>query len=283
MLLKMGIAIAIVTIALARSGGDRISSSTYEIASARIGKSFDGYCVVQISDLHNQLFGFDHSHLIETVRAAHPDLIAVTGDLTYRGRWRADYARGLALRLVALAPVYFVTGNHDIASKDLPGLLKLLEDSGVHVLAGRSVFITRGNRTIVLGGIDDPRFYRNSRNPRASTIERWTKDLVALRDSERPLSFTLLLSHRPELLKNYANVGFDLVLAGHAHGGQIRLPVIGAIYAPDQGWFPSYTSGVYSLAKTQMVVSRGLGRSAFPTRFLNPPELVIVHLKSQSN
>lgn len=240
--------------------------------------AFDGFRIVQISDLHNQRIGPNQARLLELVRLAHPDLIAITGDLTYHGKWTTQSILNLARHLAGLAPVYFVTGNHDIRSSYLSGMLKLLENVGVQVLAGKSVIVKRGEEFIVVAGIDDPDIFYEKRKSRAQAIDQWKTALATLHDSIQPGYYTLLLSHRPELIASYVDLGFDLVLAGHAHGGQIRLPFIGAIYAPNQGFFPRYTSGMHSMGGTKMIVSRGLGKSHFPLRIFNRPELVIVRL-----
>jgi uncharacterized protein len=266
---------------LARRGGARIDSTAYEITSPRLPASFDGFRIVQIADLHNRRFGPGHLRLLDLVRAARPDMIALTGDLTYRGEWDCEAAADLAGRLVAIAPVFFVTGNHDVSLDDLRALLTLLQDNGVTVLAGRSVAIDRRGETIFVAGIDDPRMFFDERRFLARGMDLWRARLAALRDGTREGGFTVLLSHHPELLAAYAEEGFDLVLSGHAHGGQIVLPVVGPLFAPDQGWFPRYASGVHARGGTRMVVSRGLGRSLFPWRIRNRPELVTVHLRRQ--
>jgi uncharacterized protein len=255
-----------------------IDSTTYEVVSSRMPTAFDGFRILQISDLHHQRFGTDQSRLLGHARMARPDLVAITGDLTYRGTWSSWYVLELARELADLAPVHFVTGNHDCTSPDLPGMLALLKGVGVQVLSGRSIVITRGKESIAVAGIDDPRIFREKKKSRAQAIIRWKANLATLRRSIPRRVYTILLSHRPEFAQFYAELGFDLVLAGHAHGGQIRLPLVGAMYAPNQGLLPRYTSGMYSVGATRMVVSRGLGKSHIPVRLFNRPELVVVRL-----
>lgn len=259
-------------------GNNWLQSTTIEVESARLPASFDGYRIVQVSDLHGHRFGRNQSRLVKAVREAHPDLIAVTGDLTSWGRWNAEDVEGLARQLRDIAPVYFITGNHDHYARDLPKLLSLLEAVGVKVLAGTSMEIARGSESITIAGIQDPRYFRRSEGEYEATIQ-WKSALAALRATIEPQKFSLLLSHRPEFLADYERLGFDLVLSGHAHGGQVRLPVVGALYTPDQGWFPPFASGVHRRGETALVVSRGLGNSKFPIRVLNRPELVVVRLK----
>jgi predicted MPP superfamily phosphohydrolase len=280
MLLKLCAITAITFTVLARYSDRMIDTTSCEVVSSRLPAAFNGFRIAQISDLHNQRFGPNQSRLLELVRMAHPDLIAITGDLTYHGRWSSDYVCELARGLVEIAPVYFVTGNHDVSSRNLLEMLKLLEGLGVKVLAGRSVAVQRCKQSIVIAGIDDPYIFYDKRKPAIQAVNQWKTSLAALRNRIPRGSYTILLSHRPELIGSYAELGFDLVLAGHAHGGQVRLPFIGALYAPDQGLFPRYTSGTYSMGRTKMIVSRGLGKSNFPFRIFNRPELVVVRLTS---
>lgn len=216
------------------------------------------------------------------MRVAHPDLIAITGDLVYEGWRRTRYSPDLPRQLSAIAPVYFVTGNHEILSDHRPMLevLTSLENSGVRVLRDASALIYRGKDAIAIAGIDDPDAFEQEGASKTLKRRRWNKALTDVRDSIRHELFTLLLSHRPELISYYARAGFDVVLAGHAHGGQIRLPYIGALYAANQGFLPRYTSGIHTMAATTMIVSRGLGSSRrMPVRFFNRPEIVIVRLR----
>ncbi len=272
--------IAILSLAiLVNLGNNLLQSTTFEVKSARLPASFDGYCIVQISDLHSHQFGKNHSRLVKAVREARPDLIAITGDLTNQGMWDAEYIGGLVRRLQDIAPVYFVTGNHEYYTRDLPKLLTLLESAGVLVLDDTSMVIARGSESITIAGIRDPQMYSRRSGGKDSTIQ-WKSSLATLRATIESEKYTLLLSHRPEFIEEYGRLGFDLVLSGHAHGGQVRLPIIGPLYAHGQGRFPKYTSGIYRRGETVLVVSRGLGNSGFPVRVLNRPELVIVRLRS---
>ncbi|HVP19168.1 MAG TPA: metallophosphoesterase [Spirochaetia bacterium] len=256
-----------------------IETTSYEVRSSRLPSSFDGFCIVQISDVHNHQFGPRQSELLALAREAHPDMIAITGDLVDSGRWQT-YSPDLALGLSALAPAYFVTGNWEMPSyKPIPELLESLENSGVNVLRGRSALIHRGKDSIAVAGIDDPDAFGQEGASETEEIRPWSKMLSDVRENIRQGLFTVLLSHRPELISYYARAGFDVVLTGHAHGGQIRLPFIGALYAPNQRLLPRYTSGVHTVAATTMIVSRGLGSTHIHVRFLNRPEIVVVRLR----
>ncbi len=260
-------------------GNNWVEGTAYELRSEKLPPSFDGFCIVQISDLHNHRFGPYQPQFLQLIRDANPDLIAITGDIINQGKVRLDYVLELVRQLTAIAPCYFVTGNNEVLFADLPGLLAQLETAGVKVLRGESVSWKRGAESLVVAGIDDPKTFRASGMSIPQAVAQWEKELTRLRESIGQDRFTVLLSHRPEHISRYARLGFDVVLSGHAHGGQVRLPGIGALYAPNQGLLPHYTSGMYLSRETTMVVSRGLGRSPFPVRVLNRPEIVIVRLR----
>ena len=141
---------------------------------------------------------------------------------------------------------------------------------GVQVLENQAAILYRGRESLRIAGVDDPKFFG----------ERKTKQMQNLIQAtgQRDGIFTVLLSHRPEELENYSVSGADLVLTGHAHGGQFRIPKIGPVYVPNQGFFPPLAQGVHQCGKTTMVISRGLGNSAFPQRIFNRPEIVRVVL-----
>ena len=275
-------AIAIVFIALLLGSNIWLQSTTYEVSSPRIPPLFDGYCIVQISDLHNSRFGAGQSRLLRRIRVAHPDLIAVTGDLAGADWKRSANSLELIRQLPLLAPVYFVIGNHEANTHDLRGLIGFLGGLGVHLLHNASVPVERGEQVIELAGIDDPEGFSVGRHSWTASLTAWRQELEVVRQRIEPNRYAILLSHRPEFIRSYEQAGFNLVLAGHAHGGLIRIPFLGPLYAPGQGKLPRYTSGMHLLNDTTLVVSRGLGRGMTPLRFLNRPEVVIVRLRSVS-
>jgi uncharacterized protein len=257
-----------------------IQPTTFQLSSSRIPAAFDGYRIVQLSDLHNARFGAGQRRLMRAIRREHPDLIVITGDLI-GGDWRQEHhSLELARQLAAVAPSFFVTGNHEARIPDLPGLLAFLEDHGLQVLRNASRLLRRGGESILLSGVDDPEAFADGHRRWAERQKAWRQSLSGLREGGEAALYTILLSHRPEWFSGYAALGFDLVLCGHAHGGLIRLPLVGALYAPDQGRMPRYTSGLHVLGPTSMIVSRGLGRGTTPLRLFNRPELVVVWLKA---
>lgn len=241
------------------------------VASGALPEAFEGFKIAHVSDLHNAVFGRKNEKLLSLIRAAEPDIIAITGDLIDSRHTDIDSALAFVEAAAEIAPVYYVTGNHE-SRLDFDEIEPRLIAAGARVLRNEAKDIGRGGERIRLAGIDDPSFIRTG----GTAEERAAAELEQLGDGGG--TFTVLLAHRPELVEVYAEYGAGLVLSGHAHGGQVRLPLLGGLYAPGQGLLPEYDSGLYSLGETQMVVSRGLGNSVAPLRVNNRPELVIVTL-----
>lgn len=252
-------------------GNRTIGCTEIQVRSAHLPEAFSGYKVAQVSDLHNAEFGADNERLLEALRQAAPDLIALTGDLVDSRRTDLDCAIAFVQAAVEIAPVYYVTGNHESRIAAYPELERAMEQAGVYVLRNETEQIERDGAFLSVSGVDDPTFF--------ATDEQFTQTLQSLLPTDE--TFTLLLSHRPERFETYVGCGVDLTLSGHAHGGQFRLPGIGGLFAPDQGIFPDYDAGAYSDADSTMVVSRGLGNSLFPFRVNNNPELVLITLMSE--
>lgn len=250
--------------------------SEYTYSDWDIPSQFDGYKIVQVSDLHGKSIGKDHDKMIEKIKEQDPDIIVLTGDLVDRRRWNIDSAMSFAKQAAEIAPVYFIAGNHEANSGRYDIILDELDKCGVIVLRDEAVLLEKDDSFINLIGLECVGFLPSSYR------EFYDLDNVEeiLDNLKEDNMVNIVLSHRPELIKLYAKAEVDLVFCGHAHGGQIRLPYIGGILAPDQGLFPEYTDGVYYLGRTGMVVSRGIGNSVFPFRINNRPELVSVTLKS---
>ena len=243
-----------------------------EVVDFAIPVDFDGFTIAHISDLHNTEFGQQQERLLQKLVEAAPDLIAITGDLLDSYHPNITVAMEFINGAIAIAPVYYVTGNHESRLPELYAQLReQMESAGVVVLDNKAVTLEYGSSIIRVLGVDDPTFSAES-DQYEDNEQVISAQLDVLLDDQS--AYTILLSHRPELFDVYHEAGIDLVLCGHAHGGQVRLPFIGALFAPNQGFFPEYTAGLYRQGDTQMVVSRGLGNSSFPIRINNPPELV---------
>lgn len=251
-------------------GNTAIQTTHIAIVSESLPEQYDGFTIVQVSDLHNASFGEGQKRLIAEVRAAAPDIIAVTGDMIDANRTDVETAMEFVYAAVEIAPVYYVTGNHEAMTGEYAELKRQMLAAGVTILENEGVEISRAGAIVRILGLDDP-----AMSSRAAAKAA----LYSMMREEGAAQYTVLLSHRPEMFSTYAASGVDLVLTGHAHGGQVRLPFIGGLYAPGQGVFPKYDAGTYVNGETTMVVSRGLGNSSFPVRVNNRPELVAVTLR----
>ena len=252
--------------------------STISISSSHIPAAFSGFRIAQVSDLHNSEFGKNNTELLKLLSESRPDIIAITGDLIDANHTDVGIALGFVQESVRIAPTYYVTGNHEAASPQYDTLKAGLEEAGVIVLEDEAVSLERNGETITLLGLGDPDFTVKG-DMFGETSAMVSTKLKNLDDGEG--GYTILLSHRPELFETYVNCGTDLVFAGHAHGGQFRLPFIGGLVAPNQGLFPQYDAGLYTDGSTSMVVSRGIGNSIIPFRFNNRPEIVLVELNAR--
>lgn len=241
----------------------------YAIADEKIPASFAGFTIAQVSDLHNAKYGDGQAKLLAAVRQAEPDIIAVTGDLIDAKHTDVEAAMEFIRGAVDIAPVYFVTGNHEAWTAQYETLQEQMTKSGVIILDDTAVTLTRGGDSLRLLGLRDPAFTE-------STDDVADKLTALLGDGGE---YSILLSHRPALMDVYAESGVNLVLSGHVHGGQIRIPFLGGLVRPSYQFFPDYTGGLYEQDGTQMVVSRGLGNSVLPVRVNNRPELVVITLE----
>ena len=257
----------------------RVWNARVEIRDEKIPAAFDGFVLCQVSDVHNEARGEGNAALLRALREAAPDLICITGDFLDSRRTDLDFALELAGQLAEIAPAVYVTGTHEARRMDLSALEAGLAARGVQVLRDDWTPLARGGEEIALLGLDDPGFAAGEDWTLAEGLDQTQARLSALL-AQAGDRFSLVLSHRPELLPAYAEAGADLVLSGHAHGGQVRLPGIGGLFAPGQGILPRLTSGVHARGETRLVVSRGLGNSAFPLRVFNPPEIVTVTLRA---
>ena len=258
-------------------GNTRLELTEYIVASSEVPEAFTCFEIAQISDLHNAELGEENSELLELLSEVEPHIIVLTGDLIDSRQTDIEIALDFAGKATQIAPVYYVAGNHEARVPVYEELKMGLKDAGVTVLENQKVQITRDGESITLMGIQDPSFRTNYLFGDAESVSR--QALSELQNESD--GFTVLLSHRPELFGVYVDTGIDLVFSGHAHGGQFRLPFIGGLVAPNQGFFPKYDAGRFDEDNTTMIVSRGVGNSIIPLRINNPPELVVVELKRQ--
>lgn len=253
---------------------DSLSVSKISLSSKKVDTLIR---IALVSDLHSTLYGDDQTELIEAISNSNPDIVCLTGDI-FDDSAPNKNAEIFIAGISQMYPCYYVTGNHEYwAEKSkFDEQMSILKKYGVVRLKNESKKIFLNGQNVLIIGVDDP--------------ESGSFDLSVANEADKNC-FTILLSHRPEYIEDYSLTGVDLVLSGHAHGGQWRIPIIlkNGFIAPDQGKrifsynlgiFPKYTSGMYTKANTHMVVSRGLQKRIFNVpRFYNKPEIVIVEIK----
>ena len=255
---------------LIKDSREDLEISRYEVASQKLPESFDGFKIVQLSDLHGAEFGEDGMELVDKVGSLEPDMIALTGDfVTDEGDLAA--VEKLAARLVKLCPVYFVSGNHEFGSGLAVKVRNILERAGVKYLSNEYLTISRGEDEILLGGVEDPLAYADMLSP---------DELAQKMNDAAPDAFKILLGHRNYWMTEYPELPVDLIFCGHAHGGLIRIPGVGGLIGTDRRLFPDFDAGEYNNGRYTLIVSRGLGNSVSIPRIFNRPEIVCVELSS---
>lgn len=254
-------------------GNTHIQVSRFTIESEEIPENFSGYKIVHISDTHDSYSG---NRLTPIISKELPDSIVITGDLIDARTTNLDETMNFIRAMTVIAPVYYVTGNHEARNDLNQELEEKLIAQEVIVLNDEKVMLERAGEEIQLSGVRDPLFSVDSGLISEETADMKVRIEELLKESE---GYNIVLSHRPEMFDTYVETKANIVFSGHAHGGQIRLPFIGGLFAPGQGFFPEYTSGVYHERNTHMIVSRGLGNSLFPLRVNNNPEVVVIELE----
>ena len=252
----------------------------FQVVSNKIPKSFDNYLIAHITDYHNRDSKIVDKQIVDSLKQEQPNIIVITGDLIDNDRVDVAVALNFVHKLCEIAPVYYVTGNHEanVLLEDVAvftSLINGLEDAGVVVLRNSSVKITNAaGDSFNLFGIHDPYMYGGFSQifPRAEAL--------CTEFDFKEDEFNILLAHHPEMLYIYSKFDIDLVFSGHAHGGQITL-FRKALLAPDQGSFPIYSEGLYNMGNTQLVLSRGIGYSSLPIRVFCNPHLVYAHIKTE--
>ncbi len=252
-------------------GKCRFVTQNYTIEDARISEEFR---IVLVSDLHSSLYGEGQSDLLAAIDAAAPDVVVLDGDIFHQ-HGKNKNALALLNALGGRWPCYFVPGNHEYQTNDIEVVRSEVEAAGIPILAGESVVLTKGETHVQLFGIDD------GHGGKARQL-RQLADAGAQRDDA---VYSILAIHVPNSVEDILPCGFDLMLSGHTHGGQIRIPgLLNGLYAPGQGFFPEYGGGRYDFGEQTLIISRGLSqRPYWLPRVFDPPELVVVTLKPIEN
>lgn len=245
-----------------------LTVSEYSYKTDKIGTGLDGFKIVQISDLHNKSFGKNQKRLAEKIERLSPDIIVITGDIADSNHTDIPKALEFIEESVKIAPTYYITGNHEywLEDSELAEITDCIENFGAVYLSNETVNAAKNGEIFTLTGVDDLSLVNFS-------------DYCPKLDGSK---LNVILAHEPQYIADYSVHGnVDLVLSGHAHGGQFRLPFVGGVIAPDQGFFPEYTEGVHKMGNTTMIISRGLGNSVIPLRLFNYPEIVCVTLEKE--
>lgn len=254
----------------------QLQVTNYLITDNKIPNDFNNFKIIQISDFHNTKNKRLKNKLVNEIKKQEPDIIVITGDLIDSSKPNLNNAINFIKEINKVADIYFVSGNHEASYKNYSELKNELIKNKVTILENETKILEINDSKINLIGIEDPVMnpnpYDSDENVIKSSLEHqdYNKD-----------NYSILLSHRPEQFNTYVNNNLNLVLTGHAHGGQIRIPFIGGLVAPNQELFPKYTSGQFTEENTTMIISRGIGNSILPFRINNRPELVIVELSNK--
>lgn len=275
----------LIFIALLIYQNNSVKVEKYKIESEKLNEAFDNYKIIQLSDIHSQYFGENHIKLINKIKKESPDLIVITGDLVDANRFDFETGVSLIKQLVELSPVYYVYGNHEMILNDDPennSFKVALEKLGVTILNNKNTTIEKDGYHFNLLGIQDPStvYKDETLNHLRTQTDITEEELMRVTSDINEDYFTVLLAHRPEQFPLYSEFNIDLILSGHTHAGQFRIPFFGGIYAPNQGFLPKYIEGLYSEENSTMLISRGLGYSKIPLRIFNTPEVVSITLKS---
>ncbi len=255
-------------------GNTDIVLTEISVASENLPEDFDKFRIVQISDLHNSRYVKNNEAVIKLIKNADADIIVITGDMIDSRQLDMEMAVDFAEKLIKIAPTFYANGNHESRIEEYPEFKEQLCDIGVTVLEDESVKLTSGSDEITLIGMIDPAFYMEEKDKKRR--EKINVQLAEIVPDD--MNYKILLSHRPELFDEYVKHNVDLVFSGHAHGGQVVLPKIGGVYAPGEGFFPKYYTGIHTKKNTNMIVSRGVGDSALRFRINNKPEIIVAEL-----
>ena len=228
--------------------------------------------IVLVTDLHSCYYGPKQKWLTKLIDKEEPDIVVLAGDI-FDDKLKDKNAKKLVENLVSKYPCYYVTGNHEFWSGRVDEMKLYLKNIGVHVLEGNCETVNVNGVMIDICGVDDPTYLPES---------EWQKQIEAAYAQTDPSHVRILASHRPEKVEIYEKFNFDLILSGHAHAGQVRIPFANkGVFAPDQGFFAKYVNGLYNLNNGSVLeVSRGLARESTPLpRYFNHPEIVSIELR----
>jgi len=259
-----------------------IDVTEYTVTSKKIPKSFNGYKILQLSDLHDASYGKNNSKLLKKIREINPDIIVMTGDMISTNSKSFDNFYSLAKEVSKEYITYYIMGNHELRmpKTQQTKILENLKKFGIKILDNKSINIEKNDEYIKLYGFHQPvSTYKNilkGNFDTSFTLKNMEKIFPYIDNT----NFNILLSHSPFDFDVLEKWGADLVLSGHVHGGLIRLPFLGGFLSPERSFFPKYDSGEYCIGDSKMIVSRGLGNGTINIRVFNNPEICVITLNS---
>lgn len=248
-------------------GNVSLETEYYTITDKKIPEAFSGYRIAHVSDLHNATIGKGNSRLLSAIRDAEPDIIVITGDLVDSRKTDMDVAFDFVRKAAQIAPVLYVSGNHE-ARLDYAAIRRGLQEAGANILDDAKMIHGNGEDSLTFLGLADRSF---------SSAEEMSEKLDSL--IRETSGYRILLCHRPELFDIFQEKDIDLMLSGHVHGGQVRIPFLGGLYTPDQGLFPKYDAGLFEAEGSRLLISRGLGDTILPLRIGNRHVLPVIELR----
>ncbi|MEG2786235.1 MAG: metallophosphoesterase [Romboutsia sp.] len=267
---------------------EKLEITRHEIQNTKIPKEFNGFKIVQVSDLHNKSFGKNNEKLLRLIESENPDIVVVTGDLVEGDNKNFHIALNLIDELVKKYEVYHIIGNHEQKSlikkykKEYETYFKNLYNKSIKNLNNDKLCLNRGNSSINIYGLIVPLnyypyFFKNYKNRKNRLEDKFIHQSLGMINKEE---YNIMLAHTPFFFEDYEAYGVDLVLSGHVHGGIIRLPGVGGILSPNREFFPKYDFGKYEKNNTTMLLSKGLGGSKVLIRLNCKPEIVSITLKN---
>lgn len=245
----------------------------YTVESDKLGPD-DSIRAVLITDLHSYIYGKNQKDLLSLISRQKPDIVLLAGDIA-DVKAPLTGAKLFIEGAIKIAPVYYVSGNHEVCSSSLGFIKRIIRSYGVTVLESSYVKVKAGNIPVIIAGVDDPDIELFEQG-----VDWGSSMYQAFSHLDEEQGYKILLAHRPELIGVYGQYDFDLVVSGHAHGGQVRIPfILNGLYAPGEGWFPRHAGGVYKYGDLTHIVSRGIANTILLPRIFNPPEVVVIDIR----
>ena len=279
------VCIALIFISILMCFITKIDVTKYAISNEKIPEEFNGFKILQLSDFHSEGYRDTTEKLIDKVKNINPDIIVMTGDMVSWDMEDIEEVKILIKSLAEVYPIYYIDGNHEhLAEKLIPGeylyFMEFLRELGVITIKNDYVEIYKGNESINLYGVNIPLDWPSGVYVNKLQLERdYVEKTLPEADADK---FNILLAHNPIFIKQYSKWGADLVLAGHMHGGIVRIPFTNiGLLSPEREIFPRYAAGKFKVNGSTMIVNRGIGASSFNLRIFNNPEISVITLKSK--